>query len=182
MADKENPTFELSKFLNWIQLSPKLVLVLWLPLFLLCFAPNAWLSRLGLSEFKVTFKLWFGIGFVVTSSMLLVHLGSSAWERLSQWRSTRKAKLALHDLTPREKEILSYYIINNTRSQSLPINSGVVRVLESRLVLIRASNMSHPGSMGFDYAIQPWAWDYLRKNPHLLDGAEEEGENTRTFA
>jgi len=73
----------------------------------------------------------------------------------------------LHDLTIEEKELLAEYIDNNTRTTSIKYSNGVAKELESSMVIRRASNMAHYHDV-FPYNIQPWAWEYLSKNPELL--------------
>ena len=72
----------------------------------------------------------------------------------------------LQALNPEEKRLLSYYINNQTRSQSLDIKSGTVNALEVEKIICRGSSLGTYD--GFDYIIQPWAWEYLIKHPELL--------------
>ncbi|MBU2802589.1 hypothetical protein HFV02_10085, partial [Acidithiobacillus caldus] len=55
-----------------------------------------------------------------------------------------------------------------TRSCTLNNASGVVGGLVAEEIIYRSSSMGQFGAY-FSYNIQPWAWDYLRKNPHLID-------------
>jgi hypothetical protein len=49
----------------------------------------------------------------------------------------------------------------------MPFQNGTVNALQKERIIIRGSSL---GSItGFDYIIQPWAWEYLNKHPELLD-------------
>ncbi|MBI1879994.1 MAG: superinfection exclusion B family protein [Chloroflexi bacterium] len=72
----------------------------------------------------------------------------------------------LHNLTRSEKAILKGYLGNQTRSQYLPIESGVVNGLEAEDIIYRASHIGKLDEWAFN--IQPWAWDYLTDHPELL--------------
>jgi len=47
--------------------------------------------------------------------------------------------------------------------------SGLSKDLEVFGVLYRSSNINMPGSDNYDYNITPWAWDYLKKHPELIE-------------
>ncbi|MDA0302086.1 MAG: super-infection exclusion protein B [Chloroflexi bacterium] len=61
-----------------------------------------------------------------------------------------------------------WYTSGKTRTQTLDMANGVVRSLEAAQVIARAASVSR-GLTYFDYNIQPWAWDFLRQYPELLD-------------
>ena len=62
--------------------------------------------------------------------------------------------------------MLASYVVGNTKTLTLDLRSGVAGGLESSRIIYRSSTL---GSLhGFDYNIQPWAWDYLRQHRELL--------------
>lgn len=134
------------------------------------FANDKALDTLGLTTFVAESRAFIGAAFVVSvciiSVALISAIASFAWPWLAQSFRIRQHRRRLHDLDPAEKEILAYYIDNQTRSQNLPIQSGIVNALQSEKIIVHGSTL---GSVyGFDFIIQPWAWDYLNKHPELL--------------
>lgn len=77
---------------------------------------------------------------------------------------------SLHELTPDEKSYLAAYVLDDVNTQYMQIDDGIAGGLNAKGIIYRASNV---GDMlrGWAYNIQPWAKDYLREHPHLLDGA-----------
>ena len=75
----------------------------------------------------------------------------------------------LHSLTEDEKQILRFYIAENTRANTLRIEDGVVQGLISDRIIYQSASL---GSIldGFAHNINDFAWDYLHVNPHLLEG------------
>jgi hypothetical protein len=47
------------------------------------------------------------------------------------------------------------------------MDDGVIQGLVAEKILYRSANV---GSLitGFAYNVQPWAWDFLNANPHVL--------------
>lgn len=161
-----------SKWIDWVKLSPKYFFVFTFVLGLLLFGPNSLLDGLGVQSFVTTYRSILGVVFLLCLVLFLVGiLGiffTSLKEQYSIRGNLRFQKKRLRSLTDKEKDILVYYIHNQTRSQSLPYNDGLVRELQKLRIIYQASTVSRRG-MYFDYNIQPWAWEYLNKHPQLLE-------------
>ena len=160
-----------SKFLDWIKLPTKTLSTLCIVTVVLIFSSDITLEKFGLKILVSEYRAYLGIGFLLTLALTLVNSISAMWEFIYPWVAEaywiRVGRKRLNNLNPTEKQILSYYIKNQTRSQNLPIQSGTVNGLQKEKIIIRGSEL---GSMhGFDYNIQPWAWEYLNKHPNLLD-------------
>jgi len=84
----------------------------------------------------------------------------------------------LNTLTEDEKQILRFYIANNTRANSLKIDDGVVQGLANAQIIYRSASM---GDLlrGWAFNISDFAWEYLNKNPHLLNGITNTYRNDR---
>ena len=96
-----------------------------------------------------------------------------------KWLSRKLGNLRearLHDLTPAEKQILCGYILANQRTQYFHMEDGVPMGLVSEKILFVSTTM---GSVlhGFAFNIQPWAWEYLSKNPDLITTADVPRDN-----
>jgi len=78
----------------------------------------------------------------------------------------------LHNLKPVEKAFLSPYVIDDENTRYFKIEDGVLRALEKKKIIYKSSSVGDLMS-GWAYNIQPWAKEYLVKNPHLLEGATQ---------
>jgi len=166
---------ELNKILDWLKLSPKYLFAVSVVCGSILFGPEFLLKKLGLDIFIADYKKFIGVAFLGVNVLLFAHIFSFIYSFFNKKIKTvfyfKKRRKRLHSLTPDEKNILSYYIFNNTRSQILESTDGVVLGLEHEKIIYRASDLSSYFTQ-FPYNIQPWAWDYLNKNRYLLDAAD----------
>lgn len=166
----------LDRLVEILKLSPR---YLFLPMLLVSgfalFAPANILDFLGLTIFASQYRSYLGAAFLVAAACITVSTVHSVYgwahdsitykrnttQRQANWRQR------LHRLTEEEKELLRGYIQDGTRTQNLPIDSGIVSGLVHEGVIYRASDV---GSLlqGFAFNIQPWAWDYLNSHADLL--------------
>lgn len=163
--------FDISGFIAGLKLPAKTTVAVCIATAILLFSSEKILASLGLGSFVNDFRSYIGVLFLVTFCISAVTLVFKIAAFIKPWATQafwiRQHARRLHSLTPDEKAILSQYIVNNTRSQSLSVQSGTVNALVAEKIIFRASSL---GSLsGFDYVIQPWAWEYLKKNPNLLE-------------
>ncbi len=140
------------------------------------FAPETFQNILGITKLINHHRMWIGLGFLFSISMLFTRVGTQlckyTWNRWKQYRELKRWKNGLHNLTSGEREILSKYIQEGTQTNYFDLCDGIVQGLTVKTILIRSSNVSVGGNI-FAYNIHPWTWEYLNKNPHLLDGNQE---------
>lgn len=164
--------FDLGKVPDWLKLSAKQAFVLLVVSSIFLFGSNALLNTLGLQDAREAVKPWVGVVWLVSLSILAADIVMPAYAWISQriqWRiNLKRYQKRLHELTPDEKEFLSGYLRENTRTQSAEYSDGTVSGLVSAQVVYRSSNLSHHYNV-FRYNIQPWAWDYLNEHPECLD-------------
>lgn len=160
-----------SKWFEWVKLPTKTLAALCIVFGGIVFSGDAALAKFGLEELVQEYRAYFGVGFLLTLALTVVNSLAAVWKFIHPWIAEaywiRLGRKRLQSLNPTEKEILRYYIYNQTRSQSLPVQDGTVNALQREKIIIRGSSL---GSIrGFDFIIQPWAWEYLNKYPGLLD-------------
>lgn len=166
------------KLKGWLNLGvlPLLGILLFTGFFI--FLPSEALLKLGLVDVKSKFSTYFGLGFVFSTTFLIAAMLNGFWKvflarRLKEMANVYFYRKEAHDLTDEEKEILNIFIKGKTRSTSLSMKNGVVLGLEKRMFIIRVGQLGTDAiSWSFPFNIQPWAWEYLNKNPHLLDVEE----------
>ena len=177
---KESIDKATSSLLDIIKLRPKYLIGI--IFFTGSFLVVGWFDRLrgffGIkSDLFNSVKVWFSIIFLMAISMLLSHIfdwmQKTIKNNIAKKRDLKDRQRMLNDLTKEEKEILNKYIEGNTKTQYLYYTNGVVRGLELQLIIFKATQISVGGTK-FPYNIQPWAWEYLNQNKHLVEIVNEE--------
>lgn len=139
---------------------------------LILFLPDHVSQRLGMENIRAEYALPLGLLFVLSASMLASNAIMSQWSILKpsvrDWIFIRRNRNVLKNLTEAEKEALRPYILEGHAQQEFRLGEGVVNLLEKKMVLYRASQLSVRHDL-FQYIMQPWAREYLEKNKHLLD-------------
>jgi hypothetical protein len=169
---------DFTKFLDWIKLSPKYLAAIGIFAGGLLFTPQSFTETLGLLTIIGKYRPWIGLVFFLTIALLAAHAFDPIVKYIKgSWNGRKVRKLMeerLHNLTPDEKAIMRGYILQDSRTQYLRPDDGVVSGLQSAKVIYQASQVGGAGfSFRFAFNIQPWAWDYLNKHRELI----EEGEN-----
>ena len=167
MGDIVKPLLELLK------LAPRYLVALGLVLGLVILAPDEVAQRLGIANLAQDYRPAIGIGFLLCLSLLLVSVLGWAQRKVGQRIATHSFKRQLQQrlarLTEDEKQILRYYISQQTRANTLRIDDGVVKGLVGSHIIFRSANTGNI-TQGFAHNINEIAWDILNKDPALLDG------------
>jgi hypothetical protein len=161
---------DFSKLTEWLKLSPKYLFPICIVTGFALFAPANTLEIFGINLLVAQIRPYLGIVFLLSASLLVTNLFTSlySWAQ-NKYQRTLKLKAwqkKLHSLTAEEKYILQHFINNQTQSQYLPMDNGVVNGLEIKKVIFRASDIGNLDEWA--YNIQPWAWEYLNNHPELL--------------
>jgi hypothetical protein len=88
-------------------------------------------------------------------------------EKFSESQEASKRNKRLHNLTPREQQILGPYIRSDYRTRSLPHTDPVAKGLADDGVLYRPDVPRTPNGEEA-YNIQDWARNYLKTHPDML--------------
>jgi hypothetical protein len=167
---------DLAKFLPVLKFAPHVFFAIAGASGLSLFGPAWFINRLGLEPILAAHRTWIGVSFILSATLFVSSLGARFIDVLKPilvegWH-VYLWKRNLTGLSPPEKRLLAEYLSQDTTTLSHRISEGVVNGLVGKNILYRASNFSHPGSMSFDYNVQPWAWRYLRRHPELLKETE----------
>lgn len=157
-----------------LKLAPKYLVAVALIAGALIFLPESWLQLLGLQEISTQYRAWFGLAFLISSGVCIVAVASWIinWV-LNIFRRRHVQRFViekLHNLTEDEKQILRYYFVKGTKSNTLKIDDGVVQELVTYSIIYRSAQL---GNMleGFSHNISDLAWDYIHLNPAILQGS-----------
>jgi hypothetical protein len=139
---------------------------------LLLFLPDNVLARIGLAHLLDTYRMYVGVIFIASASLLAVSMilsvGAPLLDMLDTWRLHRSGLKTLRDLTDDEKRFLRPYIHSGENTQYAQYSDGVVRGLDHKGVIYRASNVSMPGG-GFPFNLQPYMRRLLKEHSYLID-------------
>jgi hypothetical protein len=157
-----------------LQLAPRYLAVVALASGVYLFSPGEWLAKLGLDDLDKQYRPYVGGAFLISGGVVVVEMARRAalfaWACINVLGMKRKAIERLHALTEDEKQILRYYIAQDTRASSLRIDDGVVQGLVAARLIYRSSRVGDI-SGAFSHNIQDFAWEYLQKHPDLLVGS-----------
>lgn len=142
------------------------------------FLPDAIAVKMGFDIFRQSNALWIALALLMALAILVsrvfVFIGQQIWGEIVIWH---KSKI-LHDLTPEEKGLLKEYMDGET-TINVHMNDGVAFGLARREIVYPPSPF-HDGRYGAPLNLQPWAREYLQKNPKLLDGSVPHSRTPKT--
>jgi hypothetical protein len=160
--------------LDAIKLSPRYLVAISFVLGFALFAPAELAQKFGVDGLAKDYRTGMGVGLLLCLALLAVGGGQWIYEAIRKPLRTRRFKRDLHQrlcrLTEDEKQILRYYMVKQTRANTLRYDDGVVQGLAGSKVIFQAATMGNLVE-GFAYAINEIAWDMLNKEPALLDGS-----------
>jgi len=163
---------DIDKLLSALKVAPYVFLALAVASGIALFSPPSVQTTLGLDSLLVLYRGWIGATFLLSTSVFLSAMGAHVVRlfgpALRESWNTRQYRKDLTILSPPEQEVLAKYLRANTTTLSHHVSDGVVGGLVAKHILYRASNIGHPGSMSFDFNLQPWAWEELRRRPVLV--------------
>ncbi|MCP4256229.1 MAG: hypothetical protein GY774_01725 [Planctomycetes bacterium] len=162
------------KWTEVLKLPPKYILPVMIFTGFFLIVPKTWLNTLGITTLISNYCQYITIAFLASCALLISHIffwiTNIIKDKIINAKYLRAIQITgkdyLQRLTPDEKNILKFYIINQKRTQVLDPTDGTVNGLV-RINIIYLSARSST-SLGFPYNLQPWAWDFLNNNKGLL--------------
>lgn len=161
-----------------LKLTPRYFVMLGLFCGAVLLLPQNATDTFGVSNLAQNYRQWFGITFLLSMCGLAVYWGEQVIRGVRNRSALQKAHARilkrLNSLTEEEKQILRYYLAEESKTNTLRIDDGVVSGLEAHGVIYRA--VDHGDLIeGFAYNISEVAWEYLNENHGVLNGS------TRTY-
>jgi hypothetical protein len=174
----------LEQLIKILKLSPIYVAAIALFSALALIAPNALLEWFGVLDKAQHYRQWISVAFLAAVSLLAVHLaveiGRVVRNRTRRREAHELALKRLHRLTEGEKQILRFYVSEQTKTNKLRATDGVVNGLVDAGLIYLATDLWHP-LMGLDHNISEFAWEYLNAHPDLLDGTTRTCRSDKVF-
>ena len=161
----------IKSLLEILKLAPRYLVPVGLSSALLLFPGRNFLNILGLAQFAENNRPLIGAAFIVSLAVTFCWAAEFVYRYFVKIRQKRhieqKILERLHALTKEEKQILGFYIENQTRTNYLRANDGVVQGLKAAGIIHLAAPY---GSFikGIAFNISEIAWQYLNQNPRLF--------------
>ncbi len=130
------------------------------------FGPKFLLDRTGLTALASPHLPLIALIVIAALALLLIELVIVLVRKRKGKRSENARCKFLHGLTVEERATLLQFM-NGQNTASFNISDGVAGGLVRKRILYIAATAFHPFSV--PHNLQPWARDYLEKNPSLLD-------------
>lgn len=166
---------KVNSIFDWIKLSPKYMIPISFVSGFLIFADDTLLNKFGLNELVTKFRPYLGLIFLLSIVLIISNFLFWSIPIVNKWINNLKInsrmRSRLNNLTQEEKEIFLGYILENTRSQFFALMDGVVLELKREGLIYGAINAS--SLKGVPYNINPWVWNYLRKNQDKIFSKED---------
>lgn len=159
--------------LEFLKLAPRYLIAFAVFAAFLLFSPDSLLKQLGVFDFTQNNRSWLGITLIASTALFGVSTICDTLNWIKRWWRRRKEfqriTQRLHRLTEDEKQILRFYVTENTRANTLRIEDGIVQELKAEKIIFQSASLGNL-TEGFAHNISDIAWDYLHMHPHLLVG------------
>lgn len=170
----------LAKVLGPVFGNPLICFIAFVGLGVLLVAPVRFIAPFGLDALRAEYGIVISFGFGLFLLASLYHLVEFVCgkRRDSKWVDERRGEMRsrLERLTEGQKEILGRYVYGGELYLRLRVDEDVHGL--TRAYILRGD---HAVEIGFDMAsfsrfeIDPWATEYLRKHPGLLEPGPRRG-------
>ena len=158
---------------KFLELAPRYLAVVAIATGVVLFAPAESVKSLGLSEIAQNYRPWIGGTFLISSGIVVI----SALKWIGVWTLAfghaywvrKSIAKRLRSLTEDEKQILRFYVAENTRANMLKVDDGIVQGLVSANIIYRSTQLGNLDE-GFAHNISDFVWKHLHKHPNLLVG------------
>ena len=160
-------------FLEFLKLTPRYLVALGVVAAFLLFIPENILKNLAIHDFAKNYRPWISFVLLISSALLVVTSAIWTTKRIQKWWRRRNFDLkiieSLNILTEDEKQILRFYIAEQTKTNTLRFDDGIVNGLVSKGIIYRSASV---GTLfeGSAHNISELAWNYLNIHPHVLEG------------
>lgn len=157
------------------QLTPSLLLGIVLASGFGVFLPPEVLQIIGVDDLIKEHKKYIGLAFMASSSIVCAKLILLAFGFISKKiqakiklsKIKRKREEVLENVTLDEKIYLARYIIDQENTCYFDIKDGISGGLRVKNIIYAPSGFF--GGSSLAHNLQPWARDYLLKNPNFFD-------------
>ncbi|MBA3581530.1 MAG: super-infection exclusion protein B [Gammaproteobacteria bacterium] len=135
---------------------------------LILFLSEEYAQILAIDDIRNEYKKFLGLAFLAALFFCAERCLHFLMQQFKQNQNLKKMQKNLHTLTPEEKNYLIPYIKDQKNTQYIGLEDGVMAGLRSKNITYCPTVMGNIIE-GFAFNLEPWAREYLEKNPHLLN-------------
>jgi hypothetical protein len=126
--------------------------------------------RLGIYEWAHPLRPWLILAFVVSGTVVLTYVGTAVQPWIASYAHDTRVmflgKKHLHNLNPAEKGHCQYFIDQGGTALTHNMANGAIQSLLLKGILISPVHQWPHGL--YDFNIQPWALEYLKKHSDVV--------------
>ena len=145
--------------ISWIKnlfdlnrLPARIVFVIWVTAFILVFASDSFLDMLSLKDFKLSYKKFIGVTFLISTGLLVVMIftwGSSKINiSLSKKKWNRQLNELITNIDMHEKAVLREFYIQGKSTLKLPYEDSTVAGLVHKGILLQVGEIGSMSMVG----------------------------------
>lgn len=163
----------IEQIIQALKLAPRYLIAVSVFCGILLFINEQLSKTIGVYEFTRGYRQWIGIAFIASISLVAIDwsikIGAIVRNLAHRIKFKKELVQRLHNLTEEEKQILRFYLVKQSKTNTLRTDDGVVNTLAAKGIIYRSAN--HGNLLeGFSHNINELAWDYLNENPGVLEG------------
>lgn len=134
------------------RLPARIVFVIWVTAFILVFASDSFLDMLSLKDFKLAYKKFIGISFLISTGLLVVMIFTWGSSKINLLLSKKKWNRKLNDLISStdmyEKAVLREFYIQGKSTLKLPYEDSTVSGLVHKGILLQVGEIGSMSMVG----------------------------------
>lgn len=134
------------------RLPARIVFVIWVTAFILVFASDSFLDMLSLKDFKIAYKKFIGISFLISTGLLVVMIFTWGSSKINLSLSKKKWNRKLNDLISsidmHEKAVLREFYIQGKSTLKLPYEDSTVSGLVHKGILLQVGEIGSMSMVG----------------------------------
>ena len=149
-----------------IQLKPRYLFGIWVICAIILLVPQTAADKLGITEFRDSFRGWISIITIVAFVFWVVGIWGILYTKIKASKYKRKVLANLYYLSPEETVLLAYCIDRGHKSVSLKFINKAASLLAQKGLISRASGSYDV--LNWPFTIPDFVWSYLHKNKESI--------------
>lgn len=162
------------ELIELLKLPPVILAAITLASGIVLFLPDKLVAKFYMTDFRNQYGFAISITFLVSLSILICYLIVAIVKLIKadikKKKIVQKQENIARNLDEYEKEIMREFMRSGDRTLWLPMNTGIVRTLQHKMLIAPAgSNHIVDISFKIPFLIQPWAHEFFSKYPECIE-------------
>ena len=153
----------------------KLYITIFIGTGIILFFPDSFIREIGLNNIKQEYLTLIGAGFILTIILLGIDITEKIYKCISEFicklRFKKQSKKILYDLDFDAKVIVWLIYNSPNKTIKLPIQNGLIVLLESKLIISKTTNqcLVNMNNPKMPYTLNPWVTDRFKVDCKLKE-------------